>query len=151
MGAETLDLLTSSSAMKEPGFAGLELLRLDSTGVAVTGTDTPQHRIKNKCRRKATLANQAMKSQWTIYQGEFKLPPPLTPLEQHHGEMRHSGLALLHPVAELLKDWATYECPTYMGKPWTQEQMQAAVDQGPHCLALSNTAIAHFRAEVNKR
>ncbi len=29
--------------------------------------------------------------------------------------------------------------------------MQAAVDQGPHCLALSDNAIAHFRAEVDKK
>ncbi len=29
--------------------------------------------------------------------------------------------------------------------------MQAAVDCGPHCSALSDDAIANFRAEVNKK
>jgi hypothetical protein len=29
--------------------------------------------------------------------------------------------------------------------------MQVAVDRSPHCLALSDDAIAHFRAEVNKK
>jgi hypothetical protein len=32
-----------------------------------------------------------------------------------------------------------------------QEQMQAAVDRGHHWLALTNNAIAHFRAEVDKK
>jgi hypothetical protein len=99
--------------------------------------------------RKSTLATQAVKFQWTIYQGEFKLPPTLTPLKKHRGEMCLSGLALFHPAAELLKELATYGCPTRMGKQWMQELMQAAVDRGPHHLAFSNNAIAHFRAEVN--
>jgi len=60
-----------------------------------------------------------------------------------------SGLALLHPAADLLKEWATYGCPTNTGMPWTQEQMQAAVDRGPHRSALTDAAIAHFRAEVD--
>ena len=29
--------------------------------------------------------------------------------------------------------------------------MQAAMDRGPHQMALTNDAIAHFRAEVNKK
>ena len=29
--------------------------------------------------------------------------------------------------------------------------MQAAVDRGPHCLALTDDAIAHFRAEVDEK
>ena len=103
---------------------------------------------KNKRKRKATLANQAVKSQWTIYQGEFELPVSPTPLETHRGEMCPSGLALLHPAADLLKEWATYGCSTKTGTPWMQEQMQAAVDRGTHWSALSDDAIAHFRAEV---
>ncbi len=126
-------------------------ISLDSTGGVVTGADTPKHRIENKCRRKATLANQVFKFQWTIYQGEFELPVPPTPLETHWGEMCPSGLTLLHPAADLLKEWATYGCPTKTGTPWMQEQMQAAVDRGPHRLALTDNAIAHFRAEVDEK
>ncbi len=61
------------------------------------------------------------------------------------------GLALHHPAANLLKEWATYGCPTKMGQPWTILQMQEAVDQGPHWSALSDEAIAHFQAEVAKK
>jgi hypothetical protein len=32
-----------------------------------------------------------------------------------------------------------------------QEMMQAVVDHGPHCLALLDDAIAHFRAEVEEK
>jgi hypothetical protein len=115
------------------------------------GADTPKHRIKNKRRQKATLANQAYKSQWTIFQGEFELPVTPTPLETHRGEMCPFVLALLHPAADLLKEWATYGCPTKTGTPWTQEQMQAVVDRGPHWSALTGDAITHFRAEVDKK
>jgi hypothetical protein len=148
---KTIDIETKVIPTEETGFVGLEPLMLDSTGGVVTGADTPKHRIKNRRKRKATLATQAATSQWTIYQGEFELPPPITPLEQHHGEMCPSGLALFHPVAELLKKWATYGCPTRTGQPWMQELMQAAVDRGPHHSALSDDAIAHFRAEVNEK
>jgi len=61
-----------------------------------------------------------------IYQGEFELPVPPTPLEMHRGEMCPSGLALLHPATDLLKEWDTYGCLTNTGMPWMQEQMQAA-------------------------
>ncbi len=86
-----------------------------------------------------------------IYQGEFELPVPPTPLEMHRGEMCPSGMVLLHPAADLLKEWATYGCPTNTGKPWTQDQMQAAVDRGPHRSALTDDAIAHFRNEVDDK
>ncbi len=60
-------------------------------------------------------------------------------------------LGSILPAAELLKEWATYGCPTQTGQTWTQELMQAAVDHGPHCLALSDDATTHFRAEVNEK
>ncbi len=98
----------------------------------MTGADTPQHRIENKRRQKALLATQVLRTQWTIYQGEFDLLSPLTALASHWGEMCPSGLALHHPAAELLKEWATCGCPTCTGKSWTPAEMQEAVDRGPH-------------------
>jgi hypothetical protein len=112
--------------------SGLEPPHLDTTRGCVTGTDTPQHRIKNKHRRKALLATQSPKTQWTMYQGEFELPAPKAPLAAHWGEMCPSGLALRHPAAELLIEWSSYGCPTCTGKRWTKAEMQKAVDQGPH-------------------
>jgi hypothetical protein len=95
-GANTSSLPPSGfSALDASNFSGFEPPSLDSTGGVVTGADTPKHRIENKRRRKATLANQDFKSQWTIYQGEFELPVPPTPLEMHWGEMCKSGQAKL--------------------------------------------------------
>jgi hypothetical protein len=62
-----------------------------------------------------------------------------------------ADLALHHPAASLLPEYATYGCPTHTGKPWTKAEMQEAVDRGPHQSALSNEAIAHFRAEVEEK
>jgi hypothetical protein len=59
-----------------------------------------------------------------------------------------SGLALNHPATDLLAEWATYGCPTCTGKRWTKEDMQEAIDCGPHRSAMSEEAIAHFKEEV---
>ncbi len=131
--------------------SGLEPPCLDATEGCVTGADTPQHRIKNKRRRKALLATQSPKTQWTMYQGEFELPTPKAPLAAHRGEMCPSGLALRHPATELLIEWSSYGCPTRTGKRWTKAEMQQAVDRGPHRSAMSDEAIAHFKAEVKEK
>ena len=115
---------------------GLQPPRLDATGACVTGADTPCHRIENKRQRKALLATQSPSTQWTRFKGEFELPPPLAKLESHRGEMCPAGLALHHPAAELLKEWASYGCPTRTGRPWAPTEMQETVDWGPHRLAI---------------
>ncbi len=71
MDATTSNFLILEFPPNIPGveasnLSGLEPPSLDSAGGAVTGADTPKHRIENKRRQKATLANQAIKSQWTI-------------------------------------------------------------------------------------
>ena len=53
---------TVPPAMEASIFSGLEPPKLDSTGGVVTGADTPTHRIENKQRCQATLANQAIES-----------------------------------------------------------------------------------------
>ncbi len=110
-------------------FSGLEPPRLETTGERVTGADTPKHRIENKRRRSVLFASQQPQTQWSVYQGDFDLTDPVAPLETHRGEMCPAGLALHHPAANLLKEWATYGCPTQTGKPWTREEMQAAIER----------------------
>ena len=132
-------------------FPGLMPPTLDSTGGYVTGADKAKHRIDNKRRRKANLATQQPHTQWTQYKGEFDIPPPLPPLEYYRGQMCPADLALHHPAANLLAEYATYGCPTRTGKPWTKAEMQEAVDRGPHQSALSDEAIAHFRAEIDEK
>ena len=132
-------------------YTGLEPSRLKATGEQVTGADTPRHCIENKRRQWALLTSQKPHTQWRIYQGGFDLPYPVAPLETHWGKMCPAGLALHHPAANILKEWATYGCLTQTGKPWTREDMQSAIKRGPHRSALSDEAIAHFKAEVGDK
>jgi hypothetical protein len=53
---KTINIETEVINAEETGFAGLEPPMLDSTGGVVTGADTPKHRIRNRHKRKATLA-----------------------------------------------------------------------------------------------
>ena len=131
--------------------AGLMPPTLDATGEYVTGADKSKYRVKNKRRRKETLATQQPHTQWTKYKGEFEIPSPMPPVDSYRGQMCPSNMALHHPAASLLKEWATYGCPTRTGWPWTKEEMQEAVDRGPHQSALSDEAIAHFCAEVDDK
>ena len=89
---------TVSPVMKASTFSGLKPPKLDSTSGVVMGADTPKHRIENKQRRQATLANHAVELHWTIYKGEIELPDQPMPLTEHQGEMCPSRLALCHPA-----------------------------------------------------
>ena len=62
-----------------------------------------------------------------------------------------NGLAFKHPAAALLKEWATFGCPTRTGTPWLKEEMWEAVTRGPHNSARSPEAIAHFKAEAAEK
>ena len=73
---------------------GLASPWLEATGAHVMGADVPGHRIENKHRWKAILATQLSVTHWTMYKGEFELPPPPAPPVSHRGEMCPSGLAL---------------------------------------------------------
>jgi hypothetical protein len=66
----------------------------------------------------------------------------------HQNSMRPNRRALQHPAANLLKEWATFGCPTQTGKPWSKEEMWEAVARGLHSSARSPEAIAHFKTEA---
>jgi hypothetical protein len=96
--------------------------------------------------------NQEPVSHWATHQGDFIMPPELQGLNEWEGEMCPSGLALHHPAAATLLTYATGGCPTNTGNPWTKEQMQEAIDRGPHVSALDPSAIAQIAAdEVAKK
>jgi hypothetical protein len=69
----------------------------------------------------------------------------------HRNSMCPTRHALLHPAAGLLKQWATFGCPTHTGQPWSKEEIWVAVARGPHQSALSPAAIMHFAAEAAKK
>jgi hypothetical protein len=59
-----------------------------------------------------------------------------------------SGLALEHPAAPTLLQYATGGCPVNTGRPWTVTEMQCAIDRGPHKSALHPDAISQLHEEV---
>ena len=61
------------------------------------------------------------------------------------------GLALHHPAADILLEYAMHCCPALIGKPWTKAQMQAAVNLCPHILAMVHKAMIQLDAEVAKK
>ena len=56
------------------------------------------------------------------------------------GGMCLKGLALVHPAADLLMQWAESGCPAMTGKDWTVQQVEAAINLGPHVSALTPEA-----------
>jgi hypothetical protein len=65
--------------------------------------------------------------------------------------MAPQGLALKHEAADLLLDWEQFGCPTQTGCNWTLEEIQAAINHGPHKSALKPNAIAHCKEEVRDK
>jgi hypothetical protein len=61
------------------------------------------------------------------------------------------GLALWHEAARLLAEWAQFGCPTRRGRNWSLAEIQAAIDCGPHQLALESDAIGHFAEEMSSK
>ena len=129
---------------------GLVPPSLDS-GAPVTGADKERHRIENKRRRQQRQAVQPPLSYWTKHEGTFSLPTPKEAPSTHKGSMCPSGLALHHPAAELLLDYASGGCPANTGRRWTVDEMQAAIDRGPHVSALDPDAISYMTGEIRQK
>jgi hypothetical protein len=62
-----------------------------------------------------------------------------------------AGLALHHPAAETLLNWAELGCPTQTGRPWSISEMEEASARGPHQSALTPEALKHFAAEIKEK
>ncbi len=129
---------------------GLEPPALDSTD-AVTGASTPQHRIENKRKRRNLQAAQPPQCWWTRYQGASTLPAPLPQPPTQRNNMCPSGLALHHLASPILLKYAQKGCPVETGKPWSKQQILAAIARGPHISALVPEASAQLDREVNKK
>ena len=57
-------------------------------------------------------------------------------------------LALRHPAAAKLLQYATGGCPCKTGKEWTKEEIWEAVERGPHVSALDPKAIEQLEGEI---
>ena len=122
-----------------------------NSGLPVTGANKERHRIENKRRRVAAQLAQPQTSYWAHQTGTHPLPPPPSPRPEYRGGMCPTGLALEHPAAAALLQYATGGCPTNAGRPWTITEMQAAIDRGPHASALDPEAIEYAMAEATAK
>lgn len=56
-----------------------------------------------------------------------------------------------HPAAPLLLEYARRGCPVDVGRDWTLEELEAAVERGPHASALAPDAIAQIQLEAREK
>jgi len=59
--------------------------------------------------------------------------------------------ALEHPAAPLLKEYASQGCPVDVGRNWTLEELEAAVEKGPHSSSLEPDAIEQIQMEAKEK
>jgi hypothetical protein len=144
---ETQELSVSLVKTKQGEWPGLRPPQL-ADGSRVNGENKRQLKRENKTRRIEKQINQEPVSHWATYEGNFTLPPELEGIDEWEGQMCPSGLALHHPAAATLLEYATGGCPTNTGNPWTKQQMREAVERGPHVSALDPEAIAQMAEEV---
>jgi hypothetical protein len=64
---------------------------------------------------------QVEETYWSIYRGQFKMPEDKEELKEWRNMMCPRGLALHHPAAAKLLQYATGGCPTNTGKNWTKD------------------------------
>ena len=131
---------------------GLQPPRMRSTGQLVTGETKEALRRQSARDRKVRLEEQQINTQWKHHLGVF-MPSILESMDtrDHKGGMCPQGLALQHPAAPLLSEWAKFGCPAMTGKEWTIKEMEAAIERGPHESALTPEAIQHFAAEATAK
>ncbi len=139
-------------AEREP-FTGPKQPHPLATDTIVLGEDKTLMQQENKQQRQALRAAQPIISPWMQYQGRMDSESPTghTACPPHRNSMCPVGRALQHPVADLLKEWATFGCPTKTGQPWSKSKIREAIAWGPHRLALLPEAIAHFAAKAAKK
>jgi hypothetical protein len=124
-----------------------------STMAPVTGALIDTLRKENRARWRLQQQHQPLNpTYFQVYKGEGKLPSELNrDAIPHRNHMCPTGLALRHPVAPMLLQYATKGCPVQTGKLWTQAEMQAAIDRGPHKSALTPEPIDQLHEEVTEK
>ena len=54
--------------------------------------------------------------------------------------------ALDHPAAPLLKEYASQGCPVDVGRDWTLEELEAAIEKGPTRQQRSQTQLDRYKS-----
>jgi hypothetical protein len=138
---EDVDEPENDSVAKQssPQYTGLEPPRLES-GVRISGANKRQLRRENKKKRQQRQLDQAEQTYWSIYKGDFELPEAKEELESWRNMMCPRGLALHHPAAAKLLQYATGGCPANTGQNFSTRNAPGAQDSralgGQHSLYL---------------
>jgi hypothetical protein len=131
-------------------FHGLTAPRLLS-GEPVVGEGKQRHRLENKRKRISLQVEQEPTSYWTHFEGKSTLPHPVQNPTEWKGQMCPRNLAMHHPAAATLLQYATGGCPVKSGSPWTKEEIIAAIERGNHISAQQPEAIAFHMAQVEEK
>ena len=117
---------SSGSQDNNTQWPGLNPPRL-STGEEVSGVNKRQYKREKKANRIQKQLQQEPVDHWLNHEGNFELPDGLVmgqrPVEEYVGQMCPAGLALHHPAAATLLEYATQGCPCKTGRPWTIQEM----------------------------
>ena len=70
---------------------------------------------------------------------------------EYRGLMCPTGLATAHPAFRTLQQYATKGCPAKMGRNWTKEEIQAAVERGNHESAKQPEAIDAYQDKIEEK
>ena len=136
---------TTAAVPQEEEGGGYTLLDppiINTTGKIATRATTKQLRKQNKLLHNATLREQPINGQWVRHEGKTffgKEHWEQRTNTAEYREMAPQGLAQKHEAADLLADWAKFGCPTQSGRDWMREEIQAAIDRGPHKSVLDPT------------
>ena len=127
-------------------------------GDVVTGLSKKRLRKENKQRRIQMQSEQEKVQTWRRHRGATELPEDCPkPTERilgdkgYRGQMCPSGLALHHPAAGKLFEYATKGCPALTGKQWSREMIEQAVLRGPHATAMEPSAMEQFQREAEEK
>jgi len=133
--------------------SGLDQPRLRATGEVITGINKKMLRTENRRQHRALQQAQTKPTLWTHYTGDVVLPQGADEKSRpaHRNSMCPAGLALHHPAAEALLNWAEFGCPTQTGKPWSISEMDEAIARWPHQLALTPEALEHLRWKSRRK
>jgi hypothetical protein len=121
------------------------------TGEAVQGKTRKQHCKENKRVRWEQQLQQPEQSYWSTHQGNIVISNNAEDYPEYRNSMCPRDLAMNHPAGALLRESATYGCPTETGAPSKKEEFWEAVSWGPHASAMSAEVLEHFRLEAEEK
>ena len=115
----TISTTTTSKGGKHD--TGLDQPRLQATGKAITGANKNKMHSENRRRQRTLQQAQTTQTLWENHTSTRVLPATAADKSRpaHRNYMCPAELALTHPAAETLLDWATFGCPTKTGNNWS--------------------------------